>query len=567
MTQGVDQDAQTLFDGHFTSGNSLARQGRFDEASLHYEIALKLNRYHSETHNNLGNIRKEQGNLEAAVACYREALALKPDFFMAHNNLGVVLRDLRQLEEAVLHYRKALSLHPDYVEAYYNLGNVFLDQKNFEEAERCYRKALSLKSDHAESYMNLGNVLRHKEAWQEAIECYHRATLINPNYAEAHHNLGNILLEQGRFEEAASCHLRAISLKADYAEAYINLGNAMVCLDRTNDAIASYQHIIRMKPDYAEAHVNEAFARLRAGDFKTGWLKYEWRWKTEGLKHQMTRGPLWRGENLEGKSILLHCEQGFGDSLQFIRYARMVKEKGATVFLLCPSALQRLFSDVAEIDLLTTDELDLPSYDYHAPLLSLPLLFETTLETIPSKVPYLSAQQDLVDVWAKRLSSYAGLKVGIVWAGNPRIDQPHAYAVDRRRSMHLDQFAPLANLPGIQFFSLQMGEPAKQAKKPPHRLVLVDFMDEIKDFSDTAALIANLDLVLGVDTSVIHLAGAMGKPVWLLSRFDGCWRWLSQRDDSPWYPSLRLFRQPRMGDWVPVVEKIGKALSQLTQKS
>lgn len=560
-TENALSDTEALFRHHYAMGNNLARERKFDEAAEHYERALAFHPNYAEAYNNLGNVRKEQKRFEEALACYSKAVVLKPDFAIAHNNLGILLRDLGRLEEANLHHRNALMLNPGYVEAYYNLGNVLLDREQYDAAEDCYRHALSLRPDYAEAYMNLGNALRFKRMPEEALACYRRAAVLKPHYAEAHYNLGNALLERGEFGAAVDCYKHALSIKKDYAEAYMNLGNALVSLDKIEEAIQCYRYIASFRADDAEAHVNEAFARLRIGDFERGWREYEWRWRTRHMEPPALSSPMWKGEDLQGKTILLHCEQGFGDSLQFVRYAPMVKKRGGQVLLVCPPSLMRLFETVPGIDLLISEGENLPHYDCHSPLLSLPMLFETRLETIPSQVPYLYATTDRISLWAERLRPYRGMKIGLVWAGSPRIDQPNAHLIDRRRSMRLDQFSSLATLPGTHFFSLQKGPPAQQAKSPLAGLQLVDFMDEVNDFADTAALIANLDLVIGVDTSAIHLAGAMGKPVWMLSRFDGCWRWLLRREDSPWYPTLRLFRQHELGNWQPVVERVKEALS------
>jgi len=542
-------------------GNALARQGKFDEAEPHYRRALVLDPNNFDALNNLANILKTRGRRDEAIVCYTQATAIKPDFAMAHNNLGITLRELGKTEDAAACHRHAIALDPNYAEAYYNLGNALLDLRKFDEAVTNYQRAISLKPDYAEVNINLGNAFRHTGKPGDAITSYRRAIDIRPDYVEAHHNLGNALLEQDKFEDAITCFRHAITLRPDHIEAHVNLGNALRSLGKYDEALESYRNAIAGRPDYADAHANEALTLLLTGDFIPGWRKYEWRWRTKQLKpHGLTK-PLWDGGSLQGKTILLHSEQGLGDSIQFIRYASLVKEKGGQVWLSCPSPLSRLFASAAGIDRIFPDGVGIPDYDCHAPLLSLPMLFNTESATIPQSVPYLSAQQDQTSIWAQRIQPFAGLKIGLVWAGNPRTDQPNAHAIDRRRSMWLDQFAPLA-MDGIHFFSLQKGPPAGQLQSKPPEMEIADFMNESMDFADTAALIANLDLVIGVDTSVIHLAGAMGKPVWVLSRFDGCWRWLLNRTDSPWYPAMRLFRQAKSGDWASVVEDVQAALKE-----
>jgi tetratricopeptide (TPR) repeat protein len=573
-------------------GTACARQARYDQAIAHYRRALALDPTLAEACNNLGNIRRLQGDLAAASDCYRRCLAMRPDFLMAHDNLGITLLQAGRPEEAAASHRRALALDPASAVSHFNLGNVLLSQNDTDGAAACYQIALALAPGNASALLNLGNALRLKGDTAGALGCYTRAAALRPDDPVAHHNLGNMLLELDRVEESISCQRRALALRPDYveahlnlgnalhfqgrhaealdcyqraashrpdgAEAHVNIGNALQGMGRFADALESYRHAGAIRPDDPGAHVNAAFMLLLRGDLCAGWREYEWRLR---LPHAATSGlrmPPWRGEALAGRSILLLCEQGLGDSLQFIRYARLVKARGAAeVALACPPPLARLFATLAGLDRICTDWSDLPACDVHAPLLSLPHLFATTLQTIPGPVPYLAPQPEAASRWAARLAGLPGRKVGLVWAGNPRLDQGNAHRIDRRRSMRLADFATLADVLGVTFVSLQKGAPADQPG-----LNLVDWMAEVEDFADTAALVANLDLVIGVDTSVVHLAGAMGKPVWVLSRFDGCWRWLLDRDDSPWYPTLRLFRQQSFGDWAPVVASVRAALGQ-----
>jgi tetratricopeptide (TPR) repeat protein len=543
-------------------GSAYARRGRFDDAAAHYRRALALDPLFADAHNNLGNIRMAQGDLAAAVACYERCLAIDPNTVLAHDNLGLALLRQGKLDEAAASHRRALALDPRGAVSHYNLGNVLLGQKEIEAALLCYQNAVALRPDYAAAHLNLGNALRLTGDLAAASASYRRAATIQPNFALAHHNLGNTYLEQDRLEEAVACLCRALALRPDYAEAHISLGNALHGQGRFSDALACFRRACSIQPNDASAHVNAACMLLLAGEFSAGWAEYEWRRQGEVVALRGQAIPAWRGQRLRGETILLHCEQGLGDSIQFIRYARAVKDQGAQVVLYCPPALERLFEGVAGIDHICPHGRDLPACDYHVPLLSLPFLFDTLLETIPCDIPYIEARADSSARWAERLRLCRGLKVGLVWAGNPRIDQPNAHQIDRRRSMRLRDFAPLADLPDIQFVSLQKGVSADQATQPPPGLALTDFMSEVTDFADTAGLVANLDLVIGVDTSIIHLAGAMGKPVWMLSRFDGCWRWLLERQDSPWYQTLRLFRQPAIGDWQSVVANVTGALRQ-----
>jgi len=515
-------------------GVVLLKNGKFDEALPYIEKAIELNPLYADAHNNLGMIMKEKGRPAEAASCFERAIKLKPDYAEAHNNLGIALRMLDRIDEAIEQYEKTIDLKPDYVEAYSNLGNALRDKGKFETSQRQFEKALAL----------------------------------NPDHAEAHSNLGNALKDQGHIEQALARYKRAIAIKPDFAVAHFNIGTVYQEIGEFGEAMKYYNQAIAIDPDYAEAHWNQSLVMLTLGDFENGWKKYEWRWRKKGVVMPGYGKPLWDGSPFEGKTLLLHTEQGLGDSLQFIRYAPMVKERGGRVVLCCPPALERLFGMMNLFDCISPSGSPAPEHDIQSPLLSLPMIFGTTLGTIPNSVPYLSPDPKDTTAWAERIRPYGdGFRIGLVWAGNPRKEQPGAHAIDKRRSMKLDQFAPLADIPGALWFSLQKdGEPAEQAKNPPPGMKLIDLMENVKDYADTAAFIANLDLVIGVDTSVIHMAGALGKPVWVLSRFDGCWRWLLDRSDSPWYPSLRLFRQKRPREWGPVVEEVRAELLCLLER-
>lgn len=561
MNSSVDRGPMANKASHaITTGNSLARQGHYREAETQYRYAIELDPLNADIHNNLANVLKEQNHFDEALSHYKKAIRYKPDNAMAHNNIGILLREQGHPKEAIEHHQQALVLSPNYSEAYYNLANAFFDLKDFEGAVTNYKHALMINNNYAEAYMNLGNALREQNQSNEAISCYKQAIIISPQYAEAYYNLGNLYLDLFQLQESIECFNNALRLRPHYKEAHLNLGNAFRSSEQYKRALQCYASAQELDPHYAEAHLNEAFTRLLLGDFKEGWLKNEWRWDMNKMRPTQLTKPPWDGRALHGKTVLIHCEQGLGDSLQFVRYVSHVKEKGGCVILLCPPPLARLFKTIKGIDALYTNWEDLPSYDYHAALLSLPTLFFTDQNTIPSFVPYIDSSPEQSSLWKERLKSYTGIKVGLVWAGNARIDQRNAYLIDRRRSMNLNQLSTLGTIPNIHFFSLQKGPPSNQITQSVFGAQLIDFMDLVSDFSDTAGLVSLLDLVIGVDTSVIHLAAAMAKPVWVLTRYDGCWRWMLDRDDSPWYPTLRLFRQKKNESWDIVINRVYSAL-------
>jgi tetratricopeptide (TPR) repeat protein len=542
-------------------GVALRAQGRTDDAIICFRRAIEIRPDYPGALNHLGNALRTQGRSDEAIACLRRAVDLKPDYVEAYNNLGIALQAHAlqghgSRDEAVACYRRALELRPDAPEILNNLGTALQEQARLEEAVACYRRAIDLNPGFGEAHNSLGAALQEQGRPDEAVACYRRAIALKPDYPGAYNNLSTALQEQGLLDEAVDSCRRAIDLDPDFGEAHNSLGTTLLEQGHLDEAIACYRRAIDLNPDYADAHCNLAMALLARGNLAAGWEENEWRWKTPQMA-KAYRGfaqPQWRGEAAAGQTLLVHAEQGFGDSLQFCRYAPLAAARGLRVIVEAPRPLVRLLRSLPGVAQVVTHGEALPAFDLHCPMLSLPLaLGITTLAAIPSTVPYLHADSAQVAAWRARLAAMAnqGPRIGLVWAGNPREHLPSGSAVDRRRSIGPEPLAPLFDLPGLHFFSLQKDGPAAPPDFP-----LTDFMREMGDFADTAALIANLDLVISVDTSVAHLAAALGKPVWLLDRFDPCWRWLVGRRDSPWYPTLRLFRQPNPGDWRSVVETV-----------
>jgi TPR repeat/Tetratricopeptide repeat/Glycosyltransferase family 9 (heptosyltransferase) len=405
----------------------------------------------------------------------------------------------------------------------------------------------------------LESALQHHRAGrlQEAADGYREALRLQPDLPAAHNNLGLALRDLGYLQEAESCCREALRLGPELPEPNNNLAITLRDLGRLAEAETYFRTAIRLRPSYAGAHANFGISLLLEGRLIEGWPEYEWRWlANKGLTPRAFKQPLWKGENIGNRTLLLHAEQGFGDTLQFCRYAPLISAASA-VILEAPGPLVRLLSGFPGVTLIAQGDA-LPSFDLHCPLLSLPLAFGTTLETIPADVRYLRADLRDATKWRDRLRGLDGLKVGIAWSGSPRPFHPAANAVDRRRSIPFAQFASILGAPGVAFISLQKHDnPSAQTSDAR----LLDWTDELHDFADTAALIDALDLVISVDTAVIHLAGSLGKPTWLLNRFDTCWRWLLNRDDSPWYPTVRQFRQPSPGDWNSVLATVRAFLS------
>jgi lipoprotein NlpI len=424
------------------------------------------------------------------------------------------------------------------------------------EAEYCYRRVLAVDPRHADSLNLLGVVYSQTGRFDSAVETIRMAIAINPMDARYHSNLGMSLRQQGRLEDAVASYHRALELNPAYPEAHNNLGVAAKELGRLDQAVACHRRALDLRPDLPDLHHNLAIALLARGDLALGWPEYEWRWKTPQMikTRRDFAQPQWRGEAANGQTLLIHAEQGFGDSLHFCRYAPLAAACGLRVIMQVPKSLVRLFGGLPGVDLVVADGEELPPFDFHCPMLSMPLAMGTTIANIPSITPYLHADTAQVSAWQARLSKMEkrGPRIGLTWASNQR------NVLDARRSLAPDRLACLFDLPGLHFFSLQ-----KEGPVAPEDFPLTDLMSEMGDFADTAALIANLDLVISVDTAVAHLAAALGKPVWLLSSFDPCWRWLVDRHDSPWYPTLRLFRQPKPGDWDAVLKDVQTTLHKL----
>jgi hypothetical protein len=435
---------------------------------------------------------------------------------------------------------------------------------NIDEALSLLRKVVTADPGNAHLWCDLGTVLQAQNEIPEALLCFSKAISRNPNEPVYRFNRGNALVALENWEAAERDYQTAIKQKPDYADAWYNLGNCLRELCRWEEAVAAYGEAIKLRPDFAEARWNNSLLLLLLGDYANGWKEYEC-----GFSRIDARGPKrdfpvpqWSGEALEGRTILLHAEQGFGDTLQFCRYIPLVKERGGRVILEAPRPLIRLLKSLAGVDQLVASGEPLPEFDFQCPLMSLALAFGTRIETIPAALPYLAADPADIALWRKRLGEKPGLKVGLIWAGNPRSDQPQAHRIDARRSMNFSNFRPLLEIEGIRFISLQIGERGKEAVG-----AIEDYTGEITDFADSAGLMANLDLVIGVDTAAIHLAGALGRAVWGLSRFDGCWRWGLEGAESPWYPNvMRLFRQTSPGDWQSVINEVASSLRKFVKE-
>jgi tetratricopeptide (TPR) repeat protein len=552
-----------LAEAHYGLGNVLSARGDAAGAIASYRQALAARPDYAEALTNLGVALARQGDLPGAVAHLRRAVEARPDFAKAHHNLGVALAEAGRPEEAAVSLSRALELNPAYAEAHFNLANTLKDLERHDEAADHYRRALDLRPDYAEAMCNLGLLLTEAGRPGEAAVLLGQAIRLRPDYPEGHNNLGLALTDLGRFGEAAAAFEQALRLNPHFSHALSNLGSAYKEQGRSEEAVACYDQALRLEPDAASTRWNRALAWLQMGEYERGWPEYEWRWRRKRARPRPFRQPLWDGAPLAGRTLLLHCEQGLGDAIQFVRYAALARAAGGRVVVECPGLLRELFATASGPDQVVAEGEPLPPFDVQAPLMSLPAVFKTSLATVPADVPYLHADHARQERWRQRLAPLAGFKVGIVWQGNPY----HKW--DRYRSVALARFAPLAYVPGVCLVSVQQVHGTEQLAR--RRWFEVTELEgepvgSPGTFADTAALLTSLDLLVTVDTAVAHLAGALAAPVWLLLAALTDWRWLLKREDCPWYPTMRLFRQRELGDWEPVFERVADELRKLVAR-
>jgi tetratricopeptide (TPR) repeat protein len=498
------------------------------------------------------------GRTEDALAALDQLLSVKRRSVEAHNNRGAMLEKLGRDEEALECFQRALEIKSNHADALYNQACVLRKLERHAEAVKSFDRVVLLKSNHAKAHNNRGTALEALGRRDEAIASYERALAIEPNFVEALNNRANALLNNGQPEEALACYERALVVDPFHAEVLNNRGNALAALGRHQEALASCRRAYGINPNYVNAQWHGALLKLRLGDYAGGWPQYEWRWqREENAKHRHNFAqPLWLGERpVAGKTILLHHEQGLGDSIQMARYAPLLVRQGARVILGVQPPLKSLMARMGEgIEVIGSGE-EIPPFDLHCALMSLPLAFRTELATIPAEIPYLAAPPERLDRWRERLPPSEGLRVGIVWSGNA------THRDDHNRSIALARLLPLFEVPGVQFVSLQKDAREADAELLAGNPRVIDVARQFDNFGDTAAAVAAVDLVITVDTSVAHLAGALGKPVWVLLPLCPDWRWLTERNDSPWYPTARLFRQPAIGDWDSVIEQTRRELA------
>jgi tetratricopeptide (TPR) repeat protein len=530
---------------------ALHRQGQLAAAEKGYARILKSFPDQFDALHLLGLLKLQAGKAGEAQRLITSALKIAPTSPDAHANLGLVLGALKRPADALASFDRALALDANHFEALANRGNVLLDLGRNEDALAALDQVLARDPRHLPSRVNRANALVVLGRAEEAIGEYDAALALNPNDLKALFNRANALFRAGRYAESLAGFDRLIALAPQHPEGLSSRGLSLQALGRHQDALGDYAKAITLARDYVDAHFNEALALLTVGEYARGFAEYEWRWKRSIARRSLGK-PLWLGEYPLGrKTILLHAEQGLGDTIQFARYAPLLAQGGATVLLEVQPELKDLLSGLEGVRVFARGEA-LPAFDVHCPLGSLPLAFKTTLTTVPVGIPYLGASEERIATWGARLEALPGKRVALAWAGNPN------HINDRNRSIALARLAPLLSMPGVSVVGIQRDVP--ESDRAP-LAGLTHLGEELADFQDTAAVIALCDLVVTVDTSVAHLAGAMGRPLWVLLPFWPDWRWTLDAERSPWYPDARLYRQGANGDWDAVIARLAAEIA------
>lgn len=530
---------------------AVAWQGGDVGRALEYlDKAMCAHPNHPQAYLNLGVILEHHGRLDEAVNAYKAALQANPNLTRAQLNLGNALLGLGQHTDAVAAFDQVLVIEPANTDALNNKALALKATGKMEAAEAALRKAIEVNPQSEQSWTNLGLVLRLSGQPDDALAAYTQALKINPVSIKAQNNLAVLHRWAGRLDAAEALCRSLLVAHPHVVEVLNNLGDILQAQGKIEEAQKAFERVLSIAPNHPEGHHNLAVLMLLNGDFENGWKHYEWRWLAAEFPSERRNfpQPLWTGEALAGKTILLYVEQGLGDALQFIRYAPLVAARGGHVIVECPASLVRLFKTVSGLAQVVSRGEVLPAFDVQCPFLSLPGLLSPSAAHIPAEVPYLSVADADAKLWQERLTDVQGLKIGLVWAGSPH------HTNDRERSIALKKLGSWADVQGCTFINLQIGASAQQMKEIDWPIL--DFTAHISDYADTAALVAQLDLVITVDTSVAHVAGALNRPVWVLLPHAPDWRWQLDRSDTPWYPSMTLYRQPKRGDWQSVIARV-----------
>ena len=546
------------------------QQGLYAEAAEAYAQAIDHDPAQPELLFNQAAALAALGQRQQAMRCLREAVDLKPDYAEAFYNLGNLQKQTGQFSQARLSYEQAIRYRPRLLAAHYNLANLLRDQEEYGLAVGQYRCALDIDPRHVNAWIQLGKTLRKQGRVDQALQCYEEALLANPHCPELHSQLGMAQADRGDYDAAHASLRQALRRTTRPAGVHCNLGALYNLEGRYAEAVDQYERALLVDRNHAMARWNRALLLLQRGEFREGWQQYQWRHNTSlmGMAYASRHdAPTWIGLPYRGQRLLVHYEQGYGDLFQFARYLPWAKTLGGSLLFEAPASALGLFETWSCIDTLIAASPKLrvaPSFDIQCSLLDLPHLARTTLDTIPGRTPYLHASPERVRQWSCRFTE-PGFRVGVVWGGSPI--GANRLSTLKLNACRLADLGELTKVPSIRLYGLQKGPAAEQVNEHPHPILLRNLGPEFHTYMDTAAAIAHLDLVLSVDTSVAHLAAAMGKPTWLLLRHESEWRWLLDRADSPWYPTMRLFRQTKNEGWAPVIRRVCERLNDLHHAS
>jgi tetratricopeptide (TPR) repeat protein len=536
------------------------------------EIKIKFSKS-GEACTVIANLNYKKNKFEDAINCYLKSIELGYKIYSSFLEIGKIYFEIEKKNEALFYLNKAINLNEHFFEGYINRGNVYRSLDDNERAISDYNTAIALNCHEAIGYYNLGLSLFDLKKIDQSILAYHRAIECDKLFKEAYYNLAISEYEHKHIIAAYSNYDTVISIDPSYVKAYNNKGHFHQEKLNINKALIEYNKALVIDKHNIDAHCNKSIALLLKGDLLNGFQEFEWRWKKAKKNPKQERlrqfkKPLWLGkESLLNKTILIHSEQGLGDTIQFCRYIDLVSKLGGNVIFEVQKQLLLVLDNLKGVNTLLPENIYEINYDYHCPLMSLPFVFKTTLKSIPNNIPYIRAKKEKKKYWEEKLSKDKKLKIGLVWSGGFRPDEPEHWEVNKRRNIPFYFIDGLFN-ENINFYSLQKGEPAETEFKRivqsgENKLKIIDYSHELKDFTDTAGLIENLDLIISVDTSSAHLAGSMGKPVWLLNRYDSCWRWLLEGDKTPWYPKMKIFRQQKPNEWDTVIQEVNLNLRNL----
>lgn len=556
---------------YLTQAQSCEEKNDHKKATELYELAIAADPNHFEPLFYYANFLYNTGDKERAIAQYLKSIVIRPTCAQVYYNLGICFAHTNNNERAIEYFKAAIAHNPNYTKACSQLG-ILLDQAGKGgEAAPYFEKVLAQEPNNFDAHYHLGNIYKHADKFTESLAHYREAIKINPNHIGVILELANTLNTVDQHpEECLQLYKKVLDMNPKHIPAKYNYGFTLKKLGYTHEAIREYNEVLELKPDYSLPHFSRGLAYLTLGDWERGWEGYQWRWKAYEESPKKFTQPLWDGSDPAGKTILIYAEQGLGDTMQFIRYAKVLHDQGARIIFQTQKPLVTLLSQCPYIDsLICSGETTQEPFDFQIPLLDFPYVMQTRIETVPVEIPYLYPDQELVAEWREKLAADTNIKIGICWQGNPNYSTQFLRQAVAAKSLHVKYFEPLAQIPGVSLYSLQKVSGTNQLADIEGRFVINDFGPDLDEkhgrFMDTAAIIPNLDLIVSVDTGTCHLAAALGAPTWVILPYPADWRWMLDIEDTPWYPTMRLFRQKKAGDWETVMRDVAQEVTKLVE--